>query len=192
MWIADGYNLSSMPLLYSLDGNERASIVYPNHKGNLTVDSSTRVVLSCLSSKFVLPALREHRDITVTCVGGTKFRFLNHTYDYADFICLHQLRSSILVTKQKCQPRNSTVIRIGYQTRRYFFTLYKACFDMKSKDTLYTWFYARLPYFNNVQERKRIRRFFRYKELYEYLNINKAYMKFHQVSINIHKTIFVV
>lgn len=181
-----------MPLTYSLDDNDRGSIMYPDNKGNLTVDSNTKLVFSCLSSSFKYPALQELHDIVVTCVGGTKFRFQNQTLDYADFICLHILRSSFIVTKQRCRPGNNTVVRIGYQTKRYFFTLYKACFDMKNKNTLYTWFFARLPFFNHFQQRKRIRKFFHYKEVHDNLNINLAYGKLKQVSNNMHTIICVI
>lgn len=173
-----------MPVAYTVDDNNKASIIYPDDGGSLTVDSNNSVVFSCLTSSFKLKSLSESADIVATCLGGTKFRYQNQTYDYSDFMCLHMLRSTVILTNQKCHSENNTVVRIGYPTKRYFFTLYHACFDMKNKDTLYTWFYARLPFFYHCQQRKRVRRFFQFKELHGDMNLNIKYGKYWQVSIN--------
>lgn len=182
-----------MPLLYTVDDQRRhGTLVYPDKNGNLNTEHDANIVLSCLSTNFTLDIINDINEIVVTCIGGNRLRYNKKAYYYHEFECKHVPRSTTLVTNRVCQPNNNTVIRVGFQTRNLFFPLYNVCYDMTNKNSLYTWFNLRIPFYDHHQHRPRLRFFHADEEIFNNVPIEKSYSKYKQVSISLYTTIRVI
>lgn len=181
-----------MPLAFKLDATGRASMIYPDKSGNLIIKEGNRFLLSCLSSHFRQTDFHNNSDIFVTCVEGKRLRYKKRIFDYIHFKCQHILISSLEVTNQKCRPNNNTVIHVGFKMAFGFYPLYSVCFDMVRKNSLYTWYNVRWPFFKHHQQRKRLRLFFQNEEVYGNLNLEEMYGKIKIVSIRVNTPIYVL
>lgn len=160
-----------------------AAVIYPDGKGRLNVKRVHSFKLSCASAKFASPALRNNSEALVTCNGGNSLVYDGRTYEYSDFRCDAMPKSELRVTGDTCQsPDNYTVAVVGFQTKRVFLNLYKVCFDKGAKNSLYTWYDARSPYYNNHQKMSTRPPFVKTKELYGKTDVNRKYTFNEQVS----------
>lgn len=176
-----------MPLVYTIDDQRQASIIYPDDNGYLQVKHKSTLVLSCTTNKFELEALNDLSEIEVTCDGDTNLLENNQIlYSYDKLTCEEMPQTSLNVTNRLCQPNGNTVIQAGFQTVHHFFTLYSVCFDKKNLNTLYTWFNVSRPFFNHHQKVDRARRFFKEAKVHGELDLNLVYGKSRQVSISLY------
>lgn len=182
-----------MPLVYTTDSQRtQGTLVYPDQEERLIVEHGVHIVMSCISSNFTLGIINSTNEIVGTCVGGNRIRYEKNIYYYFEFECQYVPRSTMIITNRVCQPNNNTLIRIGFQTRNLFFPLYDVCYDLINKNSLYTWFKLRIPYYDHYQHRPRMRFFYRDEAVFEDILIDGAYSKFKQVSVRFYKTIRVV
>ncbi|XP_060840359.1 uncharacterized protein LOC132921380 [Rhopalosiphum padi] len=165
-----------MPIPFTSNG-KRYAIIYPDAKGRLNVKSGRSFKLSCGTSKFASDAIRREgsADALVTCVGDDELTYRGKTYRYADFRCDGMPKSELRVTGDLCQSANYTVAAVGFQTDRAFLQLYSMCFDKSTKNSLYSWYDARAPYYDNHQKYSKRPAFINSKELYGKTDVNKKY-----------------
>lgn len=165
-----------MPIPFTSNG-KRYSIIYPDAKGRLNVKSGLSFKLSCGTSKFASNAIRQNgtADALVTCVGNDLLAYRGETYQYTEFRCNDMPKSELRVTGEMCQPANYTVATVGFRTDRAFLQLYSMCFDKSTKNSLYTWYDARSPYYDNHQKYSKRPSFINSKELYGKTDVNKKY-----------------
>lgn len=182
-----------MPLIYTVDDQRKhGTLVYPDKEERLIIGHGVHFVMSCISSNFTLDILRDTTEILVSCMGGNRIRYNKNIYYYFEFECQFVPRSSMIITNRVCQPNNNTVIRIGFQTRNLFFPLYDVCYDLVNKNSLYTWFKLRIPFYDHHQHRPRLRFFAKDETVFKHIYIDEAYSKFKQVSVDLYTTICVV
>lgn len=175
LWVPENGTLK-MPVAFTTYRPNVASIIYPDAGGRLNVKRDGGFNLACVSGKFAADALSDSSEAFVTCVGGNSLAHNGTTYEYADFRCDAMPRSTLRVTGDTCQPPdNYTVAAVGYQTERVFLDLYKVCFDKKAKNSVYTWYDARSPYYDNHQKMSRRPPFANSRELYGKTDVNKKY-----------------
>lgn len=167
-------NALKMPVPYVSNGLH-ASIIYPNKEGRLHLKIGRSFKLSCAKSKFASTDLMGESEALVTCVGGDKLLHGRRTYRYEDFACSAMPKSELRVTGETCQPENYTVATVGFPTKHRFIDLFKICFDKSTMNSLYTWYDARSPYYDNHQVMKNRPQFARSKELYGNIDVNKKY-----------------
>lgn len=165
-----------MPIPFTSNG-KRYSIIYPNAKGRLDVKRGLSFKLSCATANFASSELRRNgsSDALVTCAGGDVLAYRGQTYRYEDFQCDGIPKSELRVTGDLCQQANYTVAVVGFQTDRAFLRLYAMCFDKSTKNSLYTWYDAREPYYDNHQRYSKRPSFIKSKELYGNTDVNKKY-----------------
>lgn len=171
-----------MPIPFTKNG-KRYAIIYPDAKGSLNVKNGLSFKLSCSTSKFASNAIRQNdtAEALVTCVGNDLLLYRRETYRYADFRCDDMPKSELRVTGELCQPANYTVAAVGFRTDRAFLQLYSMCFDKSTKNSLYTWYDARSPYYDNHQKNSKRPSFIKSKELYGKTDVNKKYTLKEQV-----------
>ncbi|XP_015375167.1 PREDICTED: uncharacterized protein LOC107169802 [Diuraphis noxia] len=175
LWVAEK-DQPKMPIPFMTNG-KHYSIIYPNAKGRLDVGRGRSFMLSCATSNFAASELRngDFSDVLVTCVGGDVLMYKGHTYRYAYFQCDDMPKSELRVTDEKCQPANYTVAVVGFRTDFAFLRLYGICFDKSTKNSLYTWYDARSPYYDNHQIYSKRPSFSKSRELYGNTDVNKKY-----------------
>lgn len=175
LWVAEK-NQSKMPIPFTSNGKQYA-IIYPDEKGRLHAEKGRSFKLSCATAKFASSELRrdDSSDALVTCVGGDVLAYRGQTYRYAAFQCDGMPKSELRVTDEVCQPANYTVAVVGFRTDRAFLRLYGMCFDKSTKNSLYTWYDARSPYYDNHQKYSKRPSFNKTKELYGNTDVNKKY-----------------
>lgn len=171
-----------MPIPFTTNGR-RHSIIYPDVKGHLNVGRGRGFRLSCAAGKFESADLKNTSDALVSCVGGDRLRYRGHVYKYEDFRCDAMPKSQLMVTDETCQPENYTVATVGFQTKTHFLGLYYVCFDKSTKNSLYSWYDARTPYYDNHQKDSKRPAFAKTKELYGKTDVNKKYTVSEQVCI---------
>lgn len=165
-----------MPISFTSNGKHQA-IIYPDAKGRLNVGRGRSFKLSCATSKFAAKEFQNDgfSDLLVTCVGGDVLMYQGETYRYAYFQCDNMPKSELRVTDDKCQSANYTVAVVGFRTDFAFLRLYAMCFDKSTKNSLYTWYDARSPYYDNHQKYSKRPSFNSTKELYGNTDVNKKY-----------------
>ncbi|KAL5234659.1 hypothetical protein ACI65C_002069 [Semiaphis heraclei] len=165
-----------MPISFTSNGKHQA-IIYPDAKGRLNVGRGRSFKLSCATSKFAAKEFQNDgfSDLLVTCVGGDVLMYQGETYRYAYFQCDNMPKSELRVTDDKCQSANYTVAVVGFRTDFAFLRLYAMCFDKSTKNSLYTWYDARSPYYDNHQKYSKRPLFNSTKELYGNTDVNKKY-----------------
>ncbi|XP_060870689.1 uncharacterized protein LOC132945082 [Metopolophium dirhodum] len=175
LWVAEKVE-PKMPIPFTSNG-KRYAIIYPNAKGRLDVKKGRSFKLSCATAKFASSELQRNgtSDALVTCVGSDVLEYRGRTYRYEDFQCDGMPKSELRVTDDRCQPANYTVAVVGFQTDRAFLRLYGMCFDKSTKNSLYTWYDARAPYYDNHQKYSKRPAFIKSKELYGNTDVNRKY-----------------
>ncbi|XP_025194442.1 uncharacterized protein LOC112594053 [Melanaphis sacchari] len=175
LWVNDN-DAPKMPIPFTSNG-KRYSIIYPDAKGRLNVKGGHSFKLSCGTAKFASDAIRKNHtaDALVTCVGDDVLAYRGHTYPYAEFQCDGMPKSELRVTDELCQSGKYTVATVGFQTERAFLRLYSMCFDKSTKNSLYSWYDPRFPFYDNHQKYSKRPSFTKSKELYGTTDVNKKY-----------------
>lgn len=181
LWVPEDDALK-MPIPFTTNG-KNYSIIYADKKGHLKVKYRHSFKLSCATAKFALAELRNNSEVLVNCAGEDLLYYGKKTYRYADFKCNAMPKSELRVTDDTCQsPNNYVVATVGFQTKYKFLDLFKICFDKSSKNSLYTWYDSRSPYYNNHQKMSKRPFFNNTRELYGKTDVNKKYTFNEQVS----------
>lgn len=176
-------NALKMPVTFTSNG-KHSSLIYPDNKGRLNIKYRHSFKLACTKSNFSSASLRNNGgEALVTCAGGNSLVYRGRTHEYADFKCNSIPKSELMVTGDVCQPENYTVVAVGFKTKYAFLTLYKVCFDKSTKNSIYTWYDPRLPYFNNHQKMKTRPAFAKTNALYGNTDVNTKYKVGEQVNI---------
>lgn len=179
LWVPDR-DARKMPIPFTTNGM-RYSILYPDVDGHLNVKHGHGFKLSCTSGKFVSPVLKNGNEALVSCAGGDRLRYRGQAYKYADFRCDSVPKSLLRVTQDTCQPQNYSVVTVGFQTHQHYLILYRLCFDKSTQNSLYTWYDARVPYYDNHQKDSKRPQFIKSYELYGNTDVNKKYTLAQQV-----------
>jgi len=173
LWLPDDQALA-MPIPFTSNGS-RHWIMYPNKKGRLNVKFGHNFKLSCTSSGFASSRFGHDGDAPVTCAGGDLLRHNEHTYRYEEFKCITTPKSELRTTFDKCQGGKYDVVTVGFQTKHTFLSLYSVCFDRATKNSLYTWYVPRSPYYNHHQRTNVRPSFSNTRELYGITDTNRKY-----------------
>lgn len=179
--MADHSVTLKMPVPFKRDGLYRHSIIYPDRRGQLHVKYLHGIKLSCTTAKFASTDLKNHTEALVICAGDNLLWYRGQKYEYEDFMCDAMPKSELRVTGDTCQPNNYTVVAVGFKTKSAYLDVYRVCFDNTTKNSLYSWYDSRSPYYN-VHQSMRKRPPFNATTLYGKTNVNQLYTISQQVS----------
>jgi hypothetical protein len=184
-------NASKMPIPYMKNGT-RLVIMYPDIDGLLNIKHDITFKLLCANSRFKHKDLNQTSEVEVKCVVDAQLLYNNRLYRYNDFECESMPKSELVVTDKKCQSNNYTVAEVGFRSDEGLIVLYKICFDLKTKNALYTWYDARVPYYDISQKYKKRPSFHKSKELYGSIDVNKKYTVKEQVRNRIIYSVIII
>lgn len=169
-----GEKALKMPIAYMNNGT-RLVTMYPNKEGLLNIKQNISFKLLCAKSRFIHDDMNQKSELEVKCVRDSQLSYNDRVYRYEDFECKSMPKSELVVTDKKCQSNNYTVAEVGFRSDEGLIVLYKICFDFMTKNALYTWYDARVPYYEISQKYKHRPSFNKSKELYGYIDVNKKY-----------------
>lgn len=174
-----GKNAVKMPVAYAKNGT-RNYFLYPDVEGLLVLKYNFTFKLLCAQSRFADPNLNGVSEAEVTCMLDRELLYNGYPYKYEQFECESMPKSELVVTDKTCQSEH-TVVSVGFRALDELVVLYNVCFDMETKNALYTWYDARLPYHNVTQVYHKRPPFIKSKELYGKTDVNKLYTVKEQV-----------
>ncbi|VVC35734.1 Extracellular Endonuclease, subunit A,DNA/RNA non-specific endonuclease [Cinara cedri] len=173
--VADNAVALKMPVPFRRDDLHRHSIIYPDSDGRLRVKFLHGFKMSCTTAgKFASADLSNVTEVLVVCAGDNSLWYLGREYAYADFVCNREPRSELTVTDETCQG-DGVVVAVGFQTESAYLGAYRVCFDKATKNSLYSWYDSRSPYYDQHQSMKKRPSFVASRQLYGNTNVNKLY-----------------
>lgn len=101
----------------------------------------------CAGTKYQYPLYFNKTDLLVRCLGKDLIEYEGKTYLWDKFRCEKIPKATAILTKKKCLNRYS-IVKIGFKTQDSFVNTYKVCFDMWTKNTLFTWYTVKTPHYD--------------------------------------------
>lgn len=138
-----------IPLVTTID-DDSSMIIYPDENGQFIIKHNNKLIMSCPGNKFISPNRIGLKNLAAKCFNGN-LKYKGRIYDFNKFKCATNPKPKIVVTQNMCQELSNNVIEVGFETFYGFKILYKICFDVYLKNTLYTWYFVNLPINNYIQ-----------------------------------------
>lgn len=168
-----------MPLIYTFNKTVN-TLIHPDRRGKIVVSYNETFRMACVGSKFGFPT-RYSVEIIVRCLNTSYIEYKHKTVEFNKFRCTGVPKSTMRRTNHTCQIESNKVFDVGFQTKTDFLVVYKICYDLKTKNNLYSWYTVVSPIFHKRQKENNKPNFIK-ATLQDDYNITAVYQN--QVSIS--------
>lgn len=142
----DLYNAEKMPVPFTKNGSH-FTILYPDVDDKMMFKTGYKFRLLCSQTQFLHANINNISELEVSCAGNNKLLYNGYNYTYDQLECKLIPKSELVVTNRICQGNYKyRVASVGFRAVDGIIVLYKVCFDLNTKNALYTWYELKSPY----------------------------------------------
>uniref|UniRef100_A0A2S2QHN7 DNA/RNA non-specific endonuclease/pyrophosphatase/phosphodiesterase domain-containing protein n=1 Tax=Sipha flava TaxID=143950 RepID=A0A2S2QHN7_9HEMI len=164
-----------MPVPFKTYGDTQMPMIhYPSLKDMMLLRKDDILRLSCTKSRFSHDRIKHLDELTVRCVGYNNLEFEGHNYHFNELECESTPSADFIFVNASCHSGQYDVYAVGFTIRKGLIPVYTICFNPKTKDTLYTWYSARLPFMRTSKEYE-AKKFFQSEDLYGHMDLDTLY-----------------
>lgn len=171
------YEDYNMPI--PLTNTTKPKVLYPDENRYIHVKQFDWFRMSCAGTKFQYPLNFNTTDLVLRCLGKNLFEYEGKTFTWSRLKCAEIPKPAAVLTKKKCLNKYS-VVKIGFHSLSDFVHTYQVCFDMWTKNPLFSWYSVKTPYYD-MRQISVIRPEFTKSQIFGEVDIDSFYNR--QVSV---------